>query len=397
VADQSLLDILPEKVRFILSGSAKDWETARETFSSDLTSIMTHMSQQRTSKENLLAASSTTLWLLSNLTRADLHNGDDLWTNFVPILNEFARDYRGRLDNESYLKMKDTVNMFMREIGEERKDLRQPIPGEIEEKALLRHYSDLAKNLEDEFRLKLSFQKEAICNLKAEKRVIEKANLPKTKGGYDGDYSCVLDYLRGTVFIDVDKSTSSVLLKEKYDLVIANLTTDIGSIERRKVFQMDNDQGPPRFLLNLRFNNNSLQKDLICEVQIRFSLYGFDPDFQDFLHLVYELERKPKKEINWKPHILQLSREMLQKTGIVFTDGEFDNFQFAQHVEIQYVKGDRQDKDALKIVFVNNQGTDIEVISEMNFKVSFILDRKTNRYKTVFGDPKKYQFELVRT
>jgi hypothetical protein len=311
------MDVLPEKARSTLIGSSIDWEKSRETFPLDLTMIMKYLSQQRASKQNLLAASTMSLWLLSNFFRAQLGNEDELWPNFVPILNEFARTYRGILSNADYDRMKEAVNSFMKGEKEAKQKLAQPLPVEQKEETLLDYYIKLAADLSEEFDRKLrSFNKQAFSVPKKKERAKEKADLPTEKGGYDGDCSCVLDYLRGTVFIDVNKATSSANLRNRFDMVIVNLLQEIGPIERQKIYLMDDNQGPPRILLNLRFQKNSLKKDFICEVQIRFSLYGFDASFQDFLHMVYELERKPMKDINWKPHILELSKEMLGKSGI---------------------------------------------------------------------------------
>jgi hypothetical protein len=134
---------------------------------------------------------------------------------------------------------------------------------------------------------------------------------------------------------------------------------------------------------------------LICEVQIRFTLYGFDASFQDFVHMVYELKRKPRKDINWKPHILELSREMLGKTGITFTDEEFTDFENAQIVQITYQKGLRENGDTLKICYTINQGTDLEDTTVMNYNISYI--KVGRNYLTVPGNVKKYQFQLVRS
>jgi hypothetical protein len=394
--DQSFRKMLSEDVQFTLSGSAKDWQSAPATFPSDLRVIMKCISQQRTSKENLLAASATCLWFLSNFTRAKLEKEYDLWSSFVPILNGFARTYKGSLDEKAYIDMKTNINTFMDGETKKEKVLCQPVPAEYKDGTLLDYYVNQATKLNDEFDRKLkSFNNQAISVPKKKERAKEKADLAEDEGGYNGDYGRVLDYLRGTVFIDVDRSTSSQDLKKKFDRVIGNLAREIGPIERQKIFPMDVNKGPPRFLLNLRFKNNSLKTEIICEVQIRFSLYGFDQDFQDFLHMVYELERKPMKDINWKPHVLELSKEMLAKTGIHLTE-DFFNLWFAKAslIELRYDKGKEENEDKLKIVVTKNKGSPLQIIKKLSFDIAYILDKDGDPLK-VTGKTDKYQFQLV--
>jgi hypothetical protein len=270
MVDQSLLDMLPQKARYTLSGSSKDWETSQETFALDLNVIMKYISQQRTSKENLLAASSLSLWLLSNFIRAQLENEDDLWPNFVPILNEFARTYRGSLDNASYAKMRDAVNAFMSGQSQEKKQLAQPIPVEHRKEKLLDYYIKLAADLSEEFDNKLkSFNEQAFSVPKKKERAKEKADLPKAKGGYGGDHSCVLDYLRGTVFIDVNKSTSSAKLKERYEKVIDNLQQEIGPAQIVKIEYEKGDQEDEDILKIVVTNNKGTRKEMISHLKFK--------------------------------------------------------------------------------------------------------------------------------
>jgi hypothetical protein len=68
-----------------LSGSAKDWQTSRETFDLDLRVILKNISQHRASKENLLAASISSLRFLSNCLRSKMENEEMLGRLFYPF------------------------------------------------------------------------------------------------------------------------------------------------------------------------------------------------------------------------------------------------------------------------------------------------------------------------
>jgi hypothetical protein len=218
--------------------------------------------------------------------------------------------------------------------------------------------------------------------------------MDEKEGGYDGDFTRVLDYLRGTVFISVDLATSSEALKTKYDKVISDLERKIGRVQRVKLFRMEGLKSPPRILINLLFDRNSRGVSLICEVQVRFALYGFDFEFQNFLHAVYELERKPMVHINWKPHVFGLTRDMLSKTGISLDDNMVETWvKVANFVKIDYVRGNYEDEDELKIILVKNKGTRHEKSKELRYRVEYIIDNQ-GTLLTVEGKEDQYQFQI---
>jgi hypothetical protein len=162
-----------------------------------------------------------------------------------------------------------------------------------------------------------SINQDAHCNLKSEARIKEKAELPVDEDGYGGDYSRVLDYLRGTIYIDVDLGLDSKSLQSKVSKVLTTLQQRIGAIRRTKVFMATDEVPLPRILLNLDCHH---AQGFICEVQIRFRLWGMDKVYHDFVHELYELTRKPAQDVNQKAHLLSLIRDMLAKLGIEVTE-----------------------------------------------------------------------------
>jgi hypothetical protein len=417
VVNHELLTLLPLDVCFVLSGSSKDWENLRELFPADLRVIMKYLAQQRFSKENLLSASLLSMWLVYNLIHANLMNGSEIWKNFIPILSHFVNNYIGTASIEIYNKMKNAINTFLeeerKEIEEitqpnpsglegdrkEIKEITQPNPSGLQGSALLSHYIEMASTLNNDFHDKLKgFDSRAVSCPKDRARAKEKADLTVNAGGYAGDYSRVLDYLRGTLFIDVDVATQAEDLKERFGEIRRDLEESFGPITRQKVFLMDRGKGPPRILLNLRYSNNPQGLELICEIQIRFSLYGFGPEFQDIMHLVYEMERKPKRVINWQPHIRELSKEIVKKTGIDLNVEGFKSFNLS-HVEISYTAEDEKFNGilgGLNFALTNNKGLiGMEVTTMVKYTIEYIVDESGQSYLQVPGQSDQYQVHLL--
>jgi hypothetical protein len=394
-------NMTPSKLAFshtilnLFSGSAEDWQTNSELFKSDIVSVMKHLSRKRSSKKNLLSAAFCLFWMLSNMQSSHLSNEEQLWSNFTKIISDFANSYMGSLKSGELDVMKTSINNFMSGLKANGPRLSQPNPQNVDVKSdgMLAYFTQTASDLDGEFLKKLKdFNDLAMSVPKAAQRAREKAELDEKAGGYDGDFTRVLDYLRGTVFIPVDLTTTEESLKRMYDKVIENLEKKIGKIERVKLFPMESLKEPPRILMNLRFTNNSKDVDLICEVQVRFALYGLDFEFQNFLHTVYELERKTQKQITWKPHVVGLTRDMLSKTGIVLNDDVLDWMKDSNFTQIDYTQGSSEDLDQFKIELLQCKGTRFEQKMELNFKVEYVM--KKDRPVLVEGKKDQFQFQI---
>jgi hypothetical protein len=396
------MNVVDADVKNACSGSFRDWEVDLNFLKHDLTTAIKLLANKRSSKQSLVGTAVCCFWLLFNVHWSVLRNADEVMSNFIPICSEFASSYTGSVDAPTLDKMKTTINEFLK--GEEemrsKPKLSQALPKEIKcdgtDERALNYFVETAQKLNSEFLAKLkSFNDRATANYKQEDRAREKACLEEKEGGYDGDFTRVLDYLRGTVFIDVDTATTAVKLRQKFEKVKAKLTKEIGSIERVKIFQMENNKTPPRILINLAFSNNSSKKSIVCEVQVRFALYGFDFEFQNFMHTVYELERKPMNDVNWKPHVLGLTRDVLDKTGLSVDDSAVDSWvKKANLVEVDYLKGQYEDEDQIKIVLTKFKGTRHEKKQELAFMVEYVLDEH-GEPTYVPGSTDKYQFQIV--
>jgi hypothetical protein len=126
--------------------------------------------------------------------------------------------------------------------------------------------------------------------------------------------------------------------------------------------------------------SRSIQEILPKDFQIRFSIFGLDQDFQDFLHMIYEMERKPIRDINWKPHVLQLSREMLTKTGTFLTLA-YSKIGFKRRIWCTSI--------------TKNKGILLEDTLTLNYSIMYVLDEAGDAVK-VPGQDQKYQFHLVK-
>jgi hypothetical protein len=370
VVDPSLLGVLPEEVGDTLSGSAKDWQISRESFALDLRVILKYVSQHRASKENLLAASISSLWFLSNCLRSKMENEEMLWSSFLHILDDLTRDY---LNGESFKPMMEAVYSFIEKQREIHLSLSENILEEGNWDTLIEYCKSLATDLDEDFYATLE--------------KFEAAKSPNGEEDHCSDYTRSLEYLRGTVFIDVDMTMTSDDIKEKFDQVndINSLKQKIGPIQRQKIFSMNN-QGLPRFLLKFHVERGSR---LMCEVQIRFRLHGLEPEFEDLANMICSLNKSRKNDTNLKKQqVLDLSREILAKTGIHLSE-IFCTHWFADGntVEIKY------EEDILRIILTKNRVTFQEITEERKYQVTYVSEKHGDPLK-VAGQDEKRQFQL---
>eukprot|EP00475_Leptophrys_vorax_P035598 TRINITY_DN5884_c0_g1_i1.p1 TRINITY_DN5884_c0_g1~~TRINITY_DN5884_c0_g1_i1.p1 ORF type:complete len:1002 (+),score=303.46 TRINITY_DN5884_c0_g1_i1:61-3066(+) len=291
----------------MLDGSWKDWERGDILLQEDVKTILLHFVVRSYSEQNLCSSIFSLVWLLINVARAHPRNGSQLWKTFIHSLENFCIDYIGACDVEAYKSMKTMVNSCLSEFKPLTPQIKQEVPeGEGNPSSFLRQQ---ALNKLESFENKLRrINQDARCNVKGEARIKEKAELDENHGGYDGDFTRVLDYLRGTIYISIDPSTHD--LKESVDGVLKRLQHDIGPIRRMKLFKAEDRVPLPRLLLNLDFEG------LVCEVQIRFRLWGMDTVYQDFVHELYELMRKPSQDVNLQSHLITMILDMLGKLQI---------------------------------------------------------------------------------
>jgi hypothetical protein len=175
---------------------------------------------------------------------------------------------------------------------------------DTEEKAM-RYYMDRAKSLEKGFAQTLrNIEPKATVSLKGAERIKE-----KTRQDYNGDYSRVCDYLRGTVHIPLDTGSQPNDLLAIYKDILGRFS---GKVLRQKLV---NDDQHPRTLLNLVIGDDE-KSQMVCEVQVHLQMAGFDDDFLDFLHNVYELKREEKHFVDRKANVEEQLIELLARCGL---------------------------------------------------------------------------------
>lgn len=176
--------------------------------------------------------------------------------------------------------------------------------GDVEEKELRQktlkdpsldtanYFSGVANNLKGVFETELKkIDLKPQVNVKDIRRVLEKAAYE-----YECDCYRVLDYLRGTIFIELSTYDSKDDLLSVYKK-ICNCKAFKGKIKRVKKFRVEKWNALPRILLNIEL------KELIVEVQVHFHFIGLDRNFQDILHTIYELQRTPQQYFNDSHHV----------------------------------------------------------------------------------------------
>jgi hypothetical protein len=163
-----------------LSGSAKDWQTSRETFDLDLRVILKNISQHRASKENLLAASISSLRFLSNCLRSKMENEEMLWSSFLPILDDLTRDL---LNGDSFKTMLGAVYSFIEKQREIHLSLFENILEEGNWDTLIEYCKSLATDLDEDFYAKLE--------------KFETAKPPNGEEDHCSGYTRAFEYLEG--------------------------------------------------------------------------------------------------------------------------------------------------------------------------------------------------------
>eukprot|EP00475_Leptophrys_vorax_P004984 TRINITY_DN129_c0_g1_i12.p1 TRINITY_DN129_c0_g1~~TRINITY_DN129_c0_g1_i12.p1 ORF type:complete len:402 (-),score=106.29 TRINITY_DN129_c0_g1_i12:75-1280(-) len=334
---------ISELVLEMLSGSWRDWEQGDTWLTSDLSVILRHFAERKYSAQNLSSSIVSLLWLILNVSRAYPRNGDKLWTTFIQMLENFCIDYRGVCGADDYNNMKQIVNSCLDGFENSAPTVNQSVPHE--EDALTYLMENASQNFKRFESMLKSIDPSARCNLKAEARVREKAELEEKEGGYDGDYTRVLDYLRGTIYIDVYPETTN--LRDIVEKVLRRLQRDLGSTRRVKVFKAEDQIPLPRILLNLDF------KGLVSEVQVRFRLWGMDNVYQDFVHELYELNRKPVLHVNAQSHLVTLIREMLGKLRFEVNEDTMEWIRMCTKVQFKQLEDEKlPDKERVLLVII---------------------------------------------
>eukprot|EP00475_Leptophrys_vorax_P030456 TRINITY_DN4564_c0_g1_i1.p1 TRINITY_DN4564_c0_g1~~TRINITY_DN4564_c0_g1_i1.p1 ORF type:complete len:347 (-),score=86.76 TRINITY_DN4564_c0_g1_i1:74-1114(-) len=314
------------------------------------------------------------IWLLVNVTRASPTNGDTVWENFLKCLKDFKH---ARWFGSDFRHYKKTLDHCLDEIKSDSPLIQQNI-GEavVEDKKL--YYMSKASERCELFKKKLrDIDQHSQVNLKSENRIVEKAELDVGSGGYGGDYSGILDYLRGTVYVEVYPETESSVLGARVQEVLKKLHNAFGNPRRIKVYKAD------ICILHRILLNYELQGH-ICEVQIRFRFGGIDHEDQDFVHDLYELTRKPRKDINNRTHVVLLICDLLAKLKINFSfDVVRTWLSVSTKIKFSQLKEEKKDDEERTrlIIFFTNKG-----LNKMEIQVKTAIEKKNGVFQTIPKD-----------
>jgi hypothetical protein len=350
----------PYLLYWLENRSSSNWETFEE-FKQDVVFVLKQFANLRR-KTSLRQALVAALWLYVNVEKCDKLNAIEYWGSFVEIVQNVSTQYEPseRPSQMVLWNMKlQLANFFCDHEPviplNAHQPLSQKIPQDFDAKEakedewldLAKYFVEMASGLESRFKkLVLKLDRNALVGVKSVTRAFEKAS-----HDYGMDTSRVLDYLRALVHIEIDAACECKDIHDSYNRVIRPFR---GQIVRQKFFPPSEDNPLPRILLNLNYEG------MIVELQVHFQFAGYDENFRDFQHTLYELVRKDVVKANLKEHVIELTMDLIRKLGVGIGDGDF-KFKPGVTKDVNFVCGMKND---VSIEFEKKKGDPVVRVFE---------------------------------
>jgi hypothetical protein len=264
------------------------------------------------SPNSLLSALLTSLWMYLNVRSCEVISPKKFKELTTRFISEYLEQYKLACDDylKEYESMTEPLRNFLKTLStnanlelsqskipafEQKDDV--ALAEELSAKAYIAHAKMLEPMLNNLLRQQIDSK--AKTGIKPLSRAIFKANRE-----YFRDVSKILDYLRASVDISIEKSDTLESIREIYNSAIAPISE---FIVKTTVFLGSADNPEPHALLILNF------KDFLCELKLGFRFFEIKDASMDTFRMLCRMKSKHLYRLHAKEHVLEIISDEIER------------------------------------------------------------------------------------